>query len=336
MAIDAASMDYQCANPDCRVAETHKCVEGLELQSCPHFGKSPASDNVKTTARPGISLPSAELFKAREASQILKANESRVIAIIGPKEAGKTSLLASIYDLLQEGPIDRVHFWRSRTLFAFERACHDARAASQRHEPTAERTKVGQFGFYHLGLNNTSRPIDLLIADRSGEEYRRVADRPSEAADLMEVRRADTLTVLLDGARFLDPTAKHNARSDVQMILQGLIDGGVVCGQPLALVLTKFDELKRSLEVHQLQGEFETFVKHITRLFGAHFTQILSFRTAASPMTDALPRGYGVPELLRFWIDARMCEAPVALPDVDSARAIDRFHDIRPLSASQA
>ena len=36
-----ASAPIVCSNPVCRVAETGKCVEGMELGKCPHYGRSP-------------------------------------------------------------------------------------------------------------------------------------------------------------------------------------------------------------------------------------------------------------------------------------------------------
>ena len=36
------SPEGSCSNPDCRVSETAQCLEGLELDACPHFG--PASE----------------------------------------------------------------------------------------------------------------------------------------------------------------------------------------------------------------------------------------------------------------------------------------------------
>ena len=132
-----------CANPDCRIAETGKCVEGFETGVCPHFGHEPIDvQKVGTTSDivevEGIRLPGADMLIVSDAGKLLRAREARVVAIIGSNEAGKTSLIASLYDLFQEGKISEVEYARSVTLHAFEHACHDARAASRRTRSACE------------------------------------------------------------------------------------------------------------------------------------------------------------------------------------------------------
>lgn len=321
-----------CRNPECRVTDTKKCVDGFELQKCPNFGRAAeaadaATAETATQAVPSISLPQAELLSTSDAARIVRANDTQLVAVVGPNEAGKTSLIASLYDLFQQNPLGQIEFRRSSTLFAFERACHHSRAVSRRSAPFHERTQFGGFGFYHLGVRDVSsgRSLDLLLADRTGEQYRPVADNPSVAAELVEVKRADVITVLVDGARLLDPTSRHGVRSDIQMILQGLVDGDAISGQPLAIVLTKFDEIKLSPLADRAQRDFEGFVDQIKRLFSAYFSNIESFRISASPRTDILTRGYGIPELLHFWINTHKPVPRVERPQTSSIRAMSRF-----------
>src|SRR5512136_747101 len=179
-----------CSNPDCRVAETGKCVEGLEVGKCPHFGKSPdAEAEGQVEIDRGLTLRPAERLSAADARVLLREADSRVIAIVGPTGAGKTSLIASLYDLFQDGPVSELMCGRSATLHAFEQACHDARAASLRDTPHSERTPRGDVAFYHLDVvgPGMERRLTLLIGDRAGEEYRSVADDPQAARSLHEV-----------------------------------------------------------------------------------------------------------------------------------------------------
>src|SRR5690554_5751194 len=122
-----------CTNPDCRVAETGRCVEGLELSSCPHYGHEVSSDDQEISSddagdetnldedpvefvNENIRLPSAATLTCSGASSILRQGTSRVIAVLGPSDSGKTSLIASIYDLFQLGPVGGMEFTRSQTL----------------------------------------------------------------------------------------------------------------------------------------------------------------------------------------------------------------------------
>ncbi|MFC0403114.1 TRAFAC clade GTPase domain-containing protein [Paraburkholderia rhizosphaerae] len=313
-----------CANPVCKVAETRRCVEGLQLDVCPHYGREPEdgdqeSDSVDAQAgAESLALPPAVTLTPAEASGVLRKGKCRVIAILGPSDAGKTSLIACLYDLFQEGSVAENEFAHSRTLHAFELTCHDARAASRRGVPHINRTPIGEVSFYHLEIGgvSTGRRLALLLGDRAGEEYREAANDVSVVATFPEVSRADTLTVLVDGERLLDAGARHNVRGDVVMLLQGLQDGDGLRAMPrLALVLTKLDVVTESHQGQRALRDFEALLADVRHLFGTRFEEVAPFQVAASPKTNAALRGTGVPDLLAFWLKpAAPPVAPVLTP----------------------
>ena len=208
MADDDAGL-MLCTNPDCRVADTGACVEGFAVDACPRYqlhaieersgGAVTQVDRVESHAE-AVGLAVADALTVEQASALLCASQSRVIAILGPLNSGKTTLIASLYDLFQEAPVEDMEFSRSRTLHAFERACHDARSASRRDEPDMDRTPRGGVRFYHLevGRGLAGHRVALIIGDRSGEEYGDVADDASTARQLSEVVRADSLRTVVD------------------------------------------------------------------------------------------------------------------------------------------
>ncbi|SFB61061.1 TRAFAC clade GTPase domain-containing protein [Azotobacter beijerinckii] len=305
-----------CANPDCRVAQTGRCVEGFELKACPHYGHEAAEgdeadvvdENEDEPAEGGgesVNLRAADTLTPSAASGLLRAGEARVIAILGSSDSGKTSLIASLYDLFQEGPVAGIEFMRSQTLHAFEHTCHDARAASRRGEPHMNRTPLGEVRFYHLEIGGgaAGQGLALVLGDRAGEEYREASDDASIASAFSEVVRADSLTVLVDGERLLDAGARHNLRSEVILMLQALRDGdSLSSGSRLALVLTKLDTVQKSPHAERTARDFEALLADLRRLFGDVLSTVEPFRIAASPKTEVLARGTGVPELLLFWL----------------------------------
>jgi hypothetical protein len=127
-------------------------------------------------------------------------------------------MIASLCDLFQQGKVGSLQFAGSRTLFAFEQACHHARAASRRTSPESEHTSLASgLGFYHLAMRKaaSSNILHLLLADRSGEDYRSAADDPSISGEFVEIRRADTVAVLVNGELLLDLKARHNVRHEI-------------------------------------------------------------------------------------------------------------------------
>jgi hypothetical protein len=334
-----AVMTIACGNRVCKVAETGRCVEGLALDACPHYGHEPEGELPpvsefadEETFGGGEVLPPAVTLTPAEASAVLRQGDSRVVAILGPSDAGKTSLISSLYDLFQEGSVAGHEFARSRTLHAFEHTCHDARATSRRGVPHTNRTPRGEVSFYHLevGSQSTGKLVSLLLGDRAGEEYRDAADDVSIVVNFSEVSRADTLTILVDGERLLDAGARHNVRSDIVMLLQGLQDGdGLKAASRLALVLTKLDAVRRAEHMGRALRDFESLVADITQLFGEAFEHIAPFKVAASPKTDAVSRGTGVSELLTFWLSSsrRPLTPAIEQPELDRAFAQLRVLD---------
>lgn len=324
-----------CSNPDCRVGETNKCVEGLEFEACPNYGKAVVElentelDNVDDESLTStITLPAASKLSSAAATQLLRQNECNVIAIIGPHDAGKTSLIASMYDLFQEGPVNGVEFASSSTLHAFELACHDARAASQRAIAHSERTHRGSVEFYHLGVRDvaTASSMTLILGDRAGEEYREVTDNVSDSHEFCEVARADTITILVDGERLLDLGERHNVRIDIELIVQALIEAKIILRTPkVALVLTKIDSVNASPDKGRVERDFDDLLKSLISKFNSDFTSIESFKVSASPKHEGVKRGTGLPQLLNYWLLSPENQWPVRNLHLTTTRMIGRL-----------
>ena len=333
-----------CGNSDCRVAENGRCVEGFELDACPHYvrdaldqseGGVVAQNEQGKGGIESVPLASADALTPSQASELLRTREARVIAIFGPLESGKTSLIASLYDLFQAGPVVGIEFARSRTLHAFERTCHDARSASRRGEPHMYRTNRGEVRFFHLevGGGAVGDGLSLIVGDRSGEEYQEAAANTSSALTFLEVVRADSLTVLVDGERLLDTGARHNLRGEIILMLQSLRDGDAMrTGSRMAFVLTKLDAVLGSPYAERAASDFDHLVGHIRTLFGDIFSAIEPFKIAASPKSDASMRGKGVPDLLSFWLQPAAMPAPCVQPSPSFERAFARMIPLEELT----
>lgn len=330
-----------CSNPDCQVAQDGKCVEGLDLAGCPHYGHAlveEVNENIdanEMSVSNVIDLPGAGILTVQETAHLLRAGPARVIGVIGPFKSGKTSLITSLYELFQEGPVAGIEFARSRSFHAFEEAVHDIRAASRRDAPEQERTKRGEVGFYHIDVGGcvAGDILSLLLADRSGEDYSDATDDASIAASFPEVIRADSLALVVDGARLLDAGARHNLLDQLKMILQALIDGGAIkSGQRLAVVLTKIDLIQVSPDKERAEKDFKRLIVDIKRLFVDVFSTIKSFEVAASPSTELLERGTGVADLFAFWVEQTATPSKIPLPRPEMVRA---FAQLQPLNVQE-
>lgn len=303
----------QCSNPDCRVAQDGRCVEGFpDLESCSHYGKAlvivetPNSETAKPV-RSGIRLPGAEALSATAAQLVLRNQPCNVIAIVGPHESGKTSLISGIYDLLQHNRIGCYAFAGTSTPHAFERACHDSRSASNREDPHMERTERGDATYFHLDLARVDRKGKraALFANRDGEAYMETQTNPDLAKGFAELRRCDTLTLLADGSKLIHDSGRHQVASDVCLTLRAFEESGQTrIWQQLAIVLTKIDEVRKDKANSQRAiRDFNRIVQDVREEFAQRFMGIETFQVAASPKVDSADRGEGMADLLAYWMN---------------------------------
>ena len=295
-----AETEIICANRECRIAQGGKCIEGYDdLAKCPFYGREPEKiddehdDEVQDAADvfDGVHLPDALPLTIRNTDKILAILPSRVIGVIGVHDSGKTSVIAGLFDLFQLGAISNMTFAGSSTLHGFEIICHDARVASERNEPHSERTKRGEVRFYHIDVRRNGELQSLLIADRSGEEYEEVADLAANAAGMFELRRADVITILVDGRRLASPSDRADVMGAIPLIVQGMAENGAFLRKPnLAIVLTKDDAVQASPRKERVAQDFKAIADGVRDAFAEYFGEFGSFVTCASPVIPATMR----------------------------------------------
>ncbi|MBJ9678980.1 TRAFAC clade GTPase domain-containing protein [Burkholderia gladioli] len=326
--------DVTCSNRQCRVGEDRKCLEGYEeFSRCPYYGRELGEEAEYASIpdeRPkdtfdGIRLRDAFALEAPCANRVLTILPSRMIGVIGAYDSGKTSIIAGLYDLFQNGPVSGAIFAGSSTLHGLELICHDARVASDREEAHSERTKRGEVQFYHVDVRQDGELRTILIADRSGEEYEEVADLAANASAMFELRRADVITILVDGLRLESPVERADTIGAIPLILQGMVENYAFARRPnVAIVLTKDDVVQASARKERVMKDFQAIVENIRNSFGNSFGEIASFVTCASPKNATAERGRGLAALLSFWIKPNPVPQGTRL-DFSSGRVFDRL-----------
>lgn len=324
-----------CANDDCNVVADGKCVEGYALNECPHVTRISVDEieeveDEKTAHEPEtfLNLARGEALERGTASVLQCRRLSRTVGIIGPNDAGKTSLVASVYGLLQDGPVSGVRFAGSSTLIGFEMICHNARAASRRTEAHTERTTAGADAtFFHLDLQaDKGEIVSLFISDRSGEDYLAAADDLVRTNEFFELRRADVVTLLVNGEHLVSSEHRHEAKAMPSQIVDALVEARAFRANcQLAIVLTKDDSVLSSVNSERAHREFNEIADDIAGRYSGCFGTIKRFVIAASPQDlTSVKRGEGVDHLLRYWLLSATAPS-VALQRSNSSRLIDLF-----------
>lgn len=338
--MDGAAGDRVCTNEQCRFADTAQCVEGNDINECPYLEvlDASASEDAEetTTSDPSaqqsddeyVNLGGEDYLSVPQASLLLKARYAPIIAFLGTVGAGKTSLIAEVYDAFQYKTYKSLSFAGSRTLMAFERICHTVRAASRVPEPIQDRSAIlDDPFFFHLTIrvDSTKHLVDVLLADRSGETYRAIADKPAIAADCLELHRATTLNMLVDGARLCDPVQRTSALTECDQALQTLAMSGILARYiSVNLVMTKLDLVDTHKNKARAHRDFKSLCDRSLTRYGASVARVSSFKIAACPQNDKHPKGYGVEALIKNWATTEPLQGTYSNPVLVGERAMSR------------
>ncbi|HUW39427.1 MAG TPA: hypothetical protein VMV90_00335 [Rectinemataceae bacterium] len=245
-----------------------------------------------------IDLFSGAALGATDAEVITRRSRTHLVVFVGAEGSGKTTVLTSIYERLNQGVFAGFKFAGSRSLSGFEEICHLNRLASGGTQPDTQRTRLtDETKFYHLALRSTeplAKRRDVFLSAMSGELFRMAKDSQEEAERLTFLRRADTIVVLVDGDRLATPAQRTSAQADAADILESLLDANMVSPNcRVEIVFSKLDRITAAGQTaldflsktrEKFEGKFRTRVQHLS------FRQIAA-RPAPSPAPEIMERG---------------------------------------------
>ena len=290
----------QCEHADCTLPQGGTCAVASELadpeRECPWLvreenGTASAETEAQKESRTAASTAPTDLldngqshqtserkstaapWRGRhldraEAETLLWSSPARLLAIVGPHGAGKTSLLASFFLQIANGQSNELpyRFAASRSFYALQELLERIKAWDEAiatgidadTEETNEREIVGHTPknegpdrYLHLGLcpKNASdrRYIDVLLSDVAGEwfsEYTLRAEGETKTR-MAFMNRCDGFIVVADACKLLGPDGRQLDAELARMIRRicDLTHDKAGRHRALALVLSKFDQV---------------------------------------------------------------------------------------------
>lgn len=263
-------------------------VESAEAPVAPAEAQAPAF----------VDLCAGTELSAGDAEAVTLRTPVHLVVLAGAAESGKTTVLASIYEHLSQGPFAAFQFAGSRSLLGFEQICHLNRLVSGGTHPDTPRTvPTDEAAYYHLalrGLSEGAQRRHVLLSAVSGELFRLAKNSREDCQRLTFLHRANTIVVLVDGARLAIPEQRTNAQSDASSVLDSFLDAQMIpCRCRVEFVFTKMDRVVESGE-SALEFLNKTEEKLRAR-FGDRIGNLAFRRIAARPdpssSTDPLDDG---------------------------------------------
>ncbi|MCT7947813.1 GTPase domain-containing protein [Shewanella septentrionalis] len=250
-------------------------------------------------------LPSSMLLTVADADSFLRWRDATIIAVIGERNGGKTTLLTEIYNQFLRGSYADTSFCHSRTLLGFEEKSFPSRADSRLTRPDTPRTSVQDgLRFFHLAVLDKIdfKRRDLLITERAGETYREVRDNPESAEELLEIRKAAYIVFILDGERVADFRRRAEAFSSVRGMIKSVIETQNIENKiEIQLVTTKCD-LFESDQKHRIILALETFEQQLAEMLSVK-CNFKAHRTIARNPKLGVRTTEGLDVLLRSWLN---------------------------------
>lgn len=255
-----------CNKADCTVAETGTCLELYKsIIECPFYkgdaGKQDtfvhdtieANEGSSQTVGRNVSrtFHSGYELGTQDAAEIMRANYTHFIGILGLYNAGKTCLISSLYSLAAKGELlPKYLFAGSLTLQGFENRLRLLRRWRRPSLPEqlVEHTRLldpRSPALMHLALKEVSsgRDINLLVTDLPGEWSKELIEREETATRFEFLKRADGIFLVIDGPS-LEGRHRHSHIQCSRILLERLADN--VCIEksvPLVLLVSKCDLL---------------------------------------------------------------------------------------------
>jgi len=249
-----------------------------------------------------VSLFKGEELKVAEITEVTYRFPVFKIYILGEHDSGKTTILATLFEIFQAAPFYDYHYAGSLTQIGFERRCFYSRLASGNDDFDTERTKAEEFRFLHLALKKSyleKKATHLLLSDIAGEKIRRAKGNSEDMKDLSIISDSHHISFIIDGEKLIEIKTRQAALTQAKTFIRKAIDEKIIGEKTrLAIIVSKWDLVEgvEGFDYNQL------LVTPFTRDFAARLNELDFLKIAARPENfKVFKLGHGLFDLLNLW-----------------------------------
>lgn len=317
-----------CRQEGCSAATDGRCLEGLSFEECPNSslvdedveieeeeeeieGHEPSVENVVSDQVLQSDIDhhfyGGNELSLDEAYHITASSLSTIIILAGKAESGKTTLLATLYELFLNGPYLDYSFCGSKTLIGFEKRAFLSRIDCGLDQPDTERTKPDyDQKLLHLVVRKTdlSEPkCNLLFTDISGEIFTRALHSFDEIKKLNLIPRADHLVIAIDGDKISNLTSRHETISTSSKLLRACIESKMINENKFVdIIFTKYDIVLSDGADNNTDAYIDHEISSFKNKYESKVGRLRFFKVAARPTKGELKQGYGLEHLFLSWV----------------------------------
>jgi GTPase SAR1 family protein len=318
-----AEIDFsliKCKQPECKVSTTGVCMEGIPLlDNCSHILRIQSvlseenNEEQNNEEKNFIELPEDKIYFSGDALLIEECNKvtssslTRLIVLAGSAKSGKTTLLASLFQLFQDkNSFVNYKFAGSLTLIGLEKRCFKSRIASERDVAETDRTiKLEYDEFIHLKVKGGTKKVSLLFTDVSGEKFKDLSNSQDECRKFDLVKRADHFALFIDAFLLSDITTRQTTKTNSLGILRSLIESKMLSEHTyIEVIFSRWDLLLQRENYEDHKKFIESLKQTIIEKFQSTHKRIRFFEIASRPASaKGLDFGYGIDKILPEWVE---------------------------------
>jgi GTPase SAR1 family protein len=265
-------MKATCPNSNCNYQNTNSCDEGEnDVSNCAYY-KSLVGDEIKSSIdseKDHNYLPwTSKAMGLLDFPIVSQRSSPKIIGVVGPPSAGKTTFLGTLYNLLHNGySLNDWSFSGSFTIKGWEYVSRPLTFdnSSDAHFSGHTSSDYERFqGLLHLLLKK-DQFRDLFFTDASGEWFVNWADKPdsvsARGANWIH-KNSDSFLFFIDCERLIGPD-RGSTKEVILNIAHRLRQG--IANRPVALVWAKADLLPKMRQKFKenlkadLQNIFDVF-----------------------------------------------------------------------------
>ena len=301
----------ECPQETCFWSDGAGCGLGyLDPSNCPALKATPRVKKDDQPPPKAVAIPwSGGVLGVTDLGFVAGSRKPIVLAVMGPHNAGKTTLLGAFYLLLGRGrrPNDELRFCGSCSLAGWENVASPLRwkpgSLHPAFPPHTSSTTARIPGLLHLAFkHDRDHRADYVITDAPGEWFRKWAvnrDDPDAEGARWAAEHADAFVLVADRQALAGPQMGAT-RTGMQLLARRLADG--LQGRPVALVWAKSDvTVSREME----QAVRTAVLRVIPHAF--------EFAVSIMPNSDGIDNAKGFLDLLRWVLSIR--RPTVRLPE---------------------
>lgn len=189
-----------------------------------------------------------------EVNKLVKDSRPELIVLLGLNDFGKSTFVGSLYHLLRsKGYLGDIDFYDSETYVGFEKRVYLRRVEST-GSSTTKRTIRGENSFLHLRLRKKTVLYDVVISDRSGEDYRDYISKDELILKDKAIKQADKLLVFVDSSR-LYGRFYSSMYDDLQSLMHRLKDKNKLPQHAVVYVIFNKIDLKAEKDKDRCEHE---------------------------------------------------------------------------------